>query len=263
MLARLAVAPSGAHEYAAPNGRSNGIMMRRLLAPSCALAALLALPPLVLDAAEPTRASAQVPVTADVVAARVQAFYDQTQTVQARFQQHFWSRVYSRTQSSRGRLAIRRPGQVRFDYDAPSGKVLVSDGRQWTMYEPIEGTAGQYAQGDAAAASASALGFLTGSARITDFTRTLRAPSATQPAHTDALELRPRRPDPHYTRIVVYVDNDPGALGVVRRVSIEDADGNWNRFDFSDLRFNRDLPASTFAFAPPAGAHELSATAPR
>jgi len=225
--------------------------------------ALFALALSALSAFAPSRpARAQAPVTADVVAARVQAFYDQTRTLQARFSQHFWNRVYGRTQSSRGRLSIRRPGQVRFDYAAPSGKVLVSDGRQWTMFEPIEGGAGQYARGDAAAASTSALGFLMGTARITDFNRSLRAPSATQPAHTDALELRPRRPDPHFTRIVVYVDNDPSALGVVRRVSIEDADGNWNRFDFQELRFNREIGAETFRFVPPAGARELTAPSP-
>lgn len=206
-------------------------------------------------------AHAQPAVTADVVAARVQQFYEQTQVVQARFQQHFWNRVHSRTTSSRGQLSIERPGRIRFDYDQPSGKVLVSDGSRWTMYEPIAGSAGQYATGPAAAASTSALGFLMGTARLTDFRRSLRAPSSSQPAHTDALELVPRRPDPHFRRIVIYVDNQPASLGVVRRVSIEDPDGNWNRFDFTDLRFNRSLDPSTFRYTPPAGARLIGAPA--
>ena len=82
------------------------------------------------------RAGAQDRVTADVVAARVQQFYDRTRTIQARFQQNFWSRVYSRTQTSRGRVAIRRPGEIRFDYEQPNGKVLGSSGGEWTMYAP-------------------------------------------------------------------------------------------------------------------------------
>lgn len=209
----------------------------------------------------PQSALAQTRVTADVVAARVQAFYEQTRTVQARFQQHYWHRVYQRTDSSSGQMSIQRPGRIRFDYRSPAGKVLVSDGTTWTMYLPPEaGEAnGQYARGSSAAASTGALGFLMGTARLTDFRRALRAASASQPSNTDALDLLPRRPDPHFRRIVVYVDNQAASLGVVRRVSIEDPDGNWNRFDFSDLRFNRELPADTFTFTPPSGAREMSA----
>ncbi|MDQ3036420.1 MAG: outer membrane lipoprotein carrier protein LolA [Myxococcota bacterium] len=203
---------------------------------------------------------AQERVTADVVAARVQSFYDQTSTVQARFQQHFWNRVYQRTQSSAGRLSIQRPGKIRFDYEEPSGKVLVSDAGSWTMYEPgDDGAPGQYARGSSAAASQSAFGFLMGTADLGRYRRALRPATSSQPAHTDALELVPRRPDPHYRRIIVYVDNQPASLGVVRRVSIEDPDGNWNRFDFTDLRFNRGLDARLFTFTPPAGARDIGA----
>ncbi|UJR86858.1 LolA family protein [Sandaracinus amylolyticus] len=209
-------------------------------------------------------AGAQERVTADVVAARVQQFYEQTRTVQARFQQHFWNRVYARTQSSRGRVSIGRPGRIRFDYDQPSGKVLVSSDGEWTMYEPgDEGGAGQYARGSSAAASQSAFGFLMGTADLRQFRRSLRARASSDPPNTDALELTPRRADPHYRRIVVHVDNQPASLGVVRRVSIEDPDGNWNRFDFSELRFNREIGADTFRFTPPAGAREIGGGAAR
>lgn len=224
---------------------------------------LVASSALALVALAPDRAlvEAQDAPSADVVAARVQAFYDQTRTLQARFQQYYWSRIYARTQTSRGRLAIDRAAhRVRFDYDQPSGKVLVSDGTDWMLYEPdpTGSGAGQYVRGSAARASTGALGFLMGTTSIADFHRSLRAPSSSQPPHTDALELRPRQPDPHYVRLVVYVDHRPESAGVVRRVSIEDPDGNWNRFDFSDLRFNRPLDAAIFRFTPPTGAREIT-----
>lgn len=209
-------------------------------------------------------AGAQERPSADVVAARVQQFYDRTRTIQARFQQNFWNRVYDRTQTSRGRVAIRRPGEIRFDYEQPNGKVLVSSGGEWTMYEPGEGSsAGQYARGSSAAASQSAFGFLMGTADLRRFRRSLLPARSSDPQHTDALELRPRRDDPHYRRIRVYVDNRPESLGVVRRVSIEDHDGNWNVFDFVDIQFNRDLGAELFRFTPPAGAREIGGAAPR
>ncbi len=225
-----------------------------------ALALTLFAGPLAASELAPRVATAQEPVTAALVAARVQAFYEQTRTVQADFQQHFWIQAHGRTQSSRGALSIQRPGLIRFDYAEPRGKVVVSTPAGFIYYEPGEdGAPGQYTRGASEGASA-ALGFLTGTADLArDFRLSLRAPSAAAPAHTNALELRPRRPDPHFVRVVLYVDDRPDTLGVVRRVAIEDPDGNWNRFDFSNLRFNRELGASTFDFRPPQGAREISA----
>lgn len=235
---------------------------------SLLLCAALAMPLLspVASAQQAPPAPATTPaVTAQVVAARVQTFYDQTRSVEARFEQHYWNRVYARTQSSRGRLLIQRPGRVRFNYDQPRGKVVVSTPSGFVFYEPNEdGSPGQYLRGTSDAAS-SALGFLSGTARLDrDFRLSLRAPAAGQPANTDALELRPRRSDPNFRRIVLYVDSRPETAGVVRRVAIEDPDGNWNRFDFSGFEFNRELSAATFDYTPPEGAHEISppATAP-
>jgi outer membrane lipoprotein carrier protein len=203
--------------------------------------------------------------TAETVAARVQAFYDQTTTVQASFQQHFWNRAYARTQSSRGTLAIQRPGRIRFDYTDPRGKVVVSTPEGFVYYEPGEdGSPGQYTRGRSEGASV-ALGFLTGTARLDrDFTLALLPARPDAPPNTDGLELTPRSADPHFRRIILYVDHRPSTAGVVQRVSIEDHDGNWNRFDFQRLRFNTELPASTFEYTPPSGAREITApsTAP-
>jgi len=209
---------------------------------------------------ESAKAQGVTRVTAGVGAARVQAFYEQTRTVEARFQQHFWIRAYSRTQSSRGTIVIQRPGRIRFDYAQPQGKVVVSTPAGYVFFEPGEdGSPGQVMRGTTEGAS-SALGFLTGTARLDrDFRLALRAPGgAPAPENTDALELRPRRADPHFRRIVLYVSNSADTVGVVRRVSIEDPDGNWNRFDFSGFQFNRDVNASTFDYQAPTNAREIT-----
>src|SRR5690606_13245063 len=132
-------------------------------------------------------------------AARVQAFYDQTTTVQTAFQQSHYDRVYQRTTRSRGVLTIARPGKLRFDYLGGDGKVGVSDGRQLTIYEPDEsGGGGQYAQTDMREDFSSALGFLTGTARLDrDFRFRLVDPERFGwSGHV--LELVPIRPEPGY-----------------------------------------------------------------
>lgn len=199
-------------------------------------------------------------VTAAVVAARVQAFYDRTTTVRVDFDQHYWSNVYRRTTTSRGRLAILRPGRIRFDYTSPNGKVVVSDGENFTYYEPgDDGAAGQYWVGSADGTS-SALGFLTGTARLDrDYTFSLgTSDPSSDPANTDVLILRPRVPDPHFTEIRLYVSHAAGTEGVVLRTSICDHENNWNRFDFSGFRFTDAVAESTFAYTPPEGSREIT-----
>lgn len=224
-------------------------MRRSLVLPTLALAFSL----------HAAAASAQDAVTAEVVAARVQAFYDSTTSVRVDFQQHYWSNVYRRTTTSRGHLTIVRPGRIRFDYTSPSGKVVVSDGSNFTYYEPgDDGAAGQYWIGTADGAS-SALGFLTGTARIdADYNYSLGEHDDSDPASSDVLILRPRRDDPHYVEIRLFVSNAAGTEGVVLRASIRDHENNWNRFDFSSFGFNASIPESTFNYTPPEGSREIT-----
>lgn len=191
------------------------------------------------------------------VASEVQTFYDQTRTVETAFTQAYYDRVYQRTTRSRGVLTIARPGKLRFDYLGGDGKVVVSDGRTLTVYEPGDG-AGQYAQSAVSDESIpSSLGFLTGQARLDrDFTFRLVDP-ARFGWDGYVLELRPRRAEPAYRRMFMFVGDDARVAGVVQRVLVQDHDGNLNRFDFRRMRFNQSVSAGRFAFTPPAGARRI------
>ena len=206
-----------------------------------------------------SRAQRRAPLSAAHVAAQVQAFYDQTRTVETAFYQAHYDRIYRRTTRSRGVLTIARPGKLRFDYLGGDGKVVVSDGSRLTVYEPgDDGGPGQYARTAVAQEGVpSALAFLTGSARFErDFHVRLVDPDRFGwDGHV--LELRPRRPEPAYLRAFLYVDDDPRAAGVVHRVLIQDHEGNLNRFDFRRMRFNRPLDESRFDFRPPSGARRI------
>lgn len=198
----------------------------------------------------------EAPVTAQRLAAEVQAFYDQTRTVRTAFSQSHYDRVYRRTTRSRGVLTVARPGKLRFDYLGGDGKVVVSDGSMLTIYEPgDEGDPGQYARTAVREDLSSALGFLTGQARLDrDFRFRLRAASDFGwSGHV--LELRPLREEPGYARMFLFVDANQA--GVVRRVIVQDHAGNLNRFDFQRTQFNSAVPAERFAFTPPRGARRI------
>lgn len=193
------------------------------------------------------------------VARQVQAFYDQTDTLQARFTQTYYHRLYRRYQRSQGRLLFDKPGRMRFDYDRPNGKVIVSDGAHMTAYEPgDDGQPGQYVKTAVGShALPSAFGFLTGEARLLDDYRVALLDARRYRWSGTILELRPRRPNPQIRRILLYVDGDPARAGVVHRLRIDDHDGNRNKFELRRMRFNRELSPRRFAYAPPAGSRRL------
>jgi len=233
-------------------------MKRRLISRAAAFTGA-ALAAGLLVTLPPSRGDAEL--NAETVAARVDAFYNQTTTLQASFYQTYYLRVYDRYQRSRGRIQIEKPGRLRFDYAAPNGKIIVSDGSMMTVYEPgDDGAAGQYLRRDVGEdALPTAFEFLMGEGRLAD-NNELRLYDGRRWGFPTGhiLELRPRQPDPRYSRVLLYVDAHPDRLGVVRRIRIDDHEGNRNKLELSSMRFNRDVPDSTFRWSPPSGARLIS-----
>jgi outer membrane lipoprotein carrier protein len=206
--------------------------------------------------------SAQAPsarLDARAVAALVQSFYDQTTTMDAAFEQTQYTKVYDRTETARGRVVFKKPGKMRWDYAAPNGQVFVSDGRRLLVYQPPDEGESEGQLIDRAMSEDQlplAFSFLTGTGRL-DRDFRLRLVDAARQGFEGGyvLELRPRRPTPHYDRVLFFVrivGEGERRAGVIQRVLILDSAGNRNRFDFSDQRFNRDVPEDRFSFTPPA-----------
>lgn len=217
---------------------------------------LLTLASLCLALLHVSRVQAQ---DAQEVAARVQAFYDRTETLEAEFEQSYQSRLYPQAQRASGRLVFDKPGRMRFDY--ANGKVMVSDGRIFTAYEPDEdGGAGQYVKGQVTENGlSSAFAFLTGRARIREDYRVRLLDASQHRWRGHVLELRPRIADPKVARIVLFVDARPGTEGVVHRLRFIDHDGGQNTFMLRGMRFNRELADSQFRYTPPRGARRSRA----
>jgi outer membrane lipoprotein carrier protein len=196
-----------------------------------------------------------------VVAASVQAFYDQTRDVSASFHQTYVNTLYQRTDRSRGRVVFKKPGKMRWDYAQPNGKVIVSDQDTLLVYEPgDEGEKGQVVEQKISQAQLpAAMAFLTGTGRLSedfDF-RLLDAAREGFPGG-DVLELRAKVPSAHYDRILFYVESRPQVRGLVRRLLIIDAEGNRNRFDFTELKFNAGVADAMFRWTPPAGTRRVA-----
>jgi len=182
------------------------------------------------------------------VAERIQEFYDRTTDFQADFVQVSRNRLYGEERRA-GQVLFRKPGRMRWNYNAPNGDIIVSDGTTLWAYQAEERQAVQ--QRLAESQLPTALTFLAGTGRITD-SFTFRLLDATQFRFPNGyvLELRPTTPQPTYERIVFYVDR---ASYQVARTAVIDAQGNQNRFDFTNPRVNLNLAETTFRWSPPAG----------
>lgn len=206
--------------------------------------------------------SAQQRLDARGVGSAVQRYYDQSTVFSADFNQTYFNKLYGSYQRSNGRVFFKKPGKMRWDYAAPNGKIIVSDGTRIQYFEP--GEAGQSGQMHEMPMRDSqltgALSFLTGTGRLADqFTfRLLDARQQGYPAGY-VLELTPRQATPHYERILLFVDATPAALGVVHRVLILDSAGNRNRFDFRRMSWaTTSVRDEQFRWTPPRGTRRIA-----
>jgi outer membrane lipoprotein carrier protein len=223
--------------------------MRNRVFAATLLACAVAMSPPVLSLLARGAAAAPATPSAEAIAARVQAFYDQTKTFQAAFKQEYFIRMHDQHRTSEGRVAFEKPGKMSWKYDQPNGNRVVSDGRTLKVYDrenqqmfeqPVDKS--QYP---------AALAFLMGQGELTrSFTLRLLDPTTVKFEGGWVLEGTPKDPTPAYQKVLLYVDS---ATSQVRRVLILDAQGNRNRFDFNTPLVNTPVPNGEFTFTPPEG----------
>ena len=204
------------------------------------------------------------PLDAQALLGLVQAFYEQTRSLEADFEQVRYTRLYDRDDRARGKVAFKKPGKMRWDYAKPNGQVFVTSGDNLLIYQPPE-TGEKHGQLIERAIDEdqlpSAFSFLTGRGDLSaDFDARLleSAPETFKDGYV--LQLIPRKPTPNYEQLVFFVRvlETKGKRGaVVQRVLIIDASGNRNRFDFKNIKFNRKLADARFEYEPPAGTHRV------
>ena len=205
------------------------------------------------------------PLDSAVVVGLVQSFYDQTKTLQAEFEQTRYTRLYDRYDRAQGKVVFKKPGMMRWAYAQPNGPVVVSNGKKLLIYQPPEEgeKRGQLIERAVDEDQLpSAFSFLLGSGSLEkDFEVRLLEHDNDKFKDGHVLQLIPRRPTPNYEQLVFYVrtlTQGGKRAGVVQRVLIIDSAGNRNRFDFSKIKFNRDVPDKRFSYRPPKGTETVT-----
>jgi outer membrane lipoprotein carrier protein len=168
------------------------------------------------------------------LARKVQAYYESTRDLEARFQQTYTYSGFGRRQVSSGTLRVKKPGMMRWDYEKPSRKTVAVKGSRLVQYEPEENQAYVDERFDASAMSA-AVTFLLGKG---DLAREFNISGG----DGGTLVLRPREADPRVESITLTV----GPSGEVTATRVEDGAGNVNEVKLSGVHRNGGLPDAAF-----------------
>ena len=187
------------------------------------------------------------------LAAAVQERYARVRDFSARFEHVYEGGVLRLQAAERGTVLIKKPGRMRWRYEAPEPKLFVSDGRTIYSYFPDDAQVTVSAMPVEDEASAAVL-LLTGKGDLTRDFRPAYAQLPDAPADTYALRLEPLAPAPEYESLTLVVDRDDLSL---RQLISMDRQGGTSTFRFTDLQENLGVADSEFSFTIPGDAEVI------
>lgn len=173
----------------------------------------------------------------------VERYYNSAKTLEARFEQKHHAGGRQRVES--GKLAIRKPGRMRWDY--ANGKVFLVDGKRVWFFQPAANRA-EYSDWKESDDLRAPLAFLLGRLDFKKLFGPLRreGEEIVAPAKTDKLP---------YREVRFVADRD----GSLERVTVIGQDASVMEFRLFDQRRDVPLNDARFRFAPPAGVEVVAA----
>jgi outer membrane lipoprotein carrier protein len=201
--------------------------------------------------------AAAAPPTASELAATLQRKYDGVKDFSADFVHAYEGGVLRKQITERGKLQVKKPGKMRWEYTAPEEKLFVSDGVK--MYSYIKQDK-QVIVSDVPAADQATTPtlFLAGKGSLTrDFTPSLVDAPAGSPPGSQGLKLVPKTRQREYDWLTLVVD--PVSLAIRGLVTV-DAQGGTSRFSFTNMKENVGMADKAFEFKMPRGVDVVHAS---
>jgi outer membrane lipoprotein carrier protein len=225
--------------------------------PSILLAALLlwGAPP--AWATTPAPAPAADASTVSAVVAGVESTYKDVASIRADFVQVTRSAALGGEQKQRGRMVLKRPRKMRWEFQGADASLFVTDGSTMWVWSPAQNQV--VVTREVGAESDGAVALLGGLDKLDElfFVSLLEAESGPE-KRTHVLELVPRKPTPAFKKLRITVDRKKYTL---ERLVWTDAFDNQVDLSFSQVRLNQDVSDAEFTFQVPAGANVIDSGA--
>lgn len=208
------------------------------------------------EPAEPGGDPAVVKGEASKILAQVQSFYDGTKDMSAGFQQTYTHPVYGTKTVSKGKLRVKKPGKMVWDYAAENAADFYVTKKKLQV---VEHDLRQVVSRTVDTADfAGAEKFLFGGRQLVEDFRVRLANERLVKAYGKAghtvIELAPKQKNPHYKSLLLVVDD---ATGRVDAFVVRNADKSVNHFDLSGITRNEGIADSEFTFTKPKGYAEV------
>lgn len=186
-----------------------------------------------------------------VLVERLQAHYDALDGFEAEFTQRYERKILRRAIEESGRVIVKKPGRMRWEYRAPEEKLFVTDGSRSYFYIPLEKQVmvSHHPEGAMGMAEGSPFELLAGRSRMTDSFAFFTSDAPATRGGT-MLHLIPTTRHEEFEDVEVEIDPETGEL---LRVVLIDAQRNRTEFIFENLQRNLNLPESLFQFTIPSG----------
>jgi outer membrane lipoprotein carrier protein len=192
--------------------------------------------------------------SAEALARELQQKYDTVRDFSADFVHTYRGGVLRQTATERGKLIVKKPGKMRWEYREPERKLFVSDGRKLYSYVPEDR---QVLVSDVPAddqATTPAL-FLAGKGNLERDFSVAYAQAEDAPAGTIVLKLSPRKTEPEYEWLMLAVDR---ATLQIRMLITVDAQRGRSTFSLTNLKENIGVADKEFAFSIPRGVEVIT-----
>ena len=194
------------------------------------------------------------------LAQTLQKKYDGIRDFSSDFVHSYRGGVLRKQLSEKGRLLVKKPGKMRWEYTAPEAKTFISDGLKIYSYIPADKQVLVTSVPKDDAATTPAL-FLAGKGSLT---RDFAVSAGTVPegfaSGTRALKLIPKTPQPDYDSLILLID--PSTL-TLRGMITSDPQGGTSTLAFTNLKENTGVADTEFVFNIPRGVDIVSESGKR
>ncbi len=203
-------------------------------------------------------AAAAFPATPEEAAANLEKTLRGLHSLQARFEQLYFSMSVTEPLREKGDLFLEKPDRMRWQYKSPQEKVFLYAGGILQVYLPEDNQLTR-SRVPPEAYESDILGIFLGVKSFRDLYAIEDTHFPTDTARVRQVKLTPRE-EGDYSHILLEIDDKAWLL---RRVIFFEWAGNKREFIFSQVRTNVSLPSATFGLKVPADCEIIDDTGPR
>jgi outer membrane lipoprotein carrier protein len=175
----------------------------------------------------------------------VEARYNHAQSLKLNFTETYKA-VRRAGQTESGVLTLRKPGKMRWEYSAPTGKLFVSDGKDVFLYLP-DANRVEHSKFKESEDFRAPLAFLLGKL---NFYKEFRSFNLRPEGENQWIDAIPNSDNLPYSRVEFLIAPDSRIL----RLQVIGQDLSVMDFAFDQEKLNPALDIKSFSFRPPAGA---------